>query len=235
MTALVAAASTNRRHENNTVSPTGMTFLHQGLISAIDDSSTDNRHRHYAHALGRFSQRDLLGPSFASRSVNLYEYVGSNPLSFTDPSGAIPPGVYCPGWWCHIKRPKPPSYPPLDVPVDSLLDPKKCGEALIEDIKNCSCNLTKHGLCPGIDVDNEGFCAHAIMHKGFWVDFSDCGAFKHCCVDEYLMEWRHVTVSVNLNFFPIPCIVTGSCSADVMFGFGSYIGTCTTEDCPPHR
>ena len=46
------------------------------------------RARYYDPGVGRFVSEDPIG--FAGRDVNLYGYVGNNPLNFTDPSGRIP-------------------------------------------------------------------------------------------------------------------------------------------------
>ena len=42
------------------------------------------RARYYSANLGRFLQRDPIG---MADQVNLYTYVGNNPLRFSDPSG----------------------------------------------------------------------------------------------------------------------------------------------------
>lgn len=46
------------------------------------------RARYYSPELGRFVSEDPVG--FAGRDVNLYRYVGNDPLNHTDPSGLIP-------------------------------------------------------------------------------------------------------------------------------------------------
>ena len=45
------------------------------------------RSRYYDPLTGRFMARDPLG--FAAGDVNLYRYVGNNPISYTDPSGLV--------------------------------------------------------------------------------------------------------------------------------------------------
>lgn len=47
----------------------------------------DYRHRIYSAELGRFLQTDPIG--FEAGDVNLYRYVGNNPINYTDPLGLI--------------------------------------------------------------------------------------------------------------------------------------------------
>ncbi|MBE7455094.1 MAG: hypothetical protein HS102_00455 [Planctomycetia bacterium] len=99
MTALVSAASTNRRHENRTVSPIGMTFMHQGLKYDAAAMRLQNRHRQHAYSLNRFATRDPLAfhykrfiPSLHIRAgETLYLYVLGSPLQYQDPMGTKTP------------------------------------------------------------------------------------------------------------------------------------------------
>ncbi|MCC7292442.1 MAG: hypothetical protein IT449_10330 [Phycisphaerales bacterium] len=84
MTALVAAASTNKRHENRTVSSIGMAFLHQGLIWDPPCHRYYNRLRCLGDLLERFDQRDPLG---LQQSLNAYIRVRTNCISGLDPFG----------------------------------------------------------------------------------------------------------------------------------------------------
>ncbi|MCC7290597.1 MAG: hypothetical protein IT449_00885, partial [Phycisphaerales bacterium] len=84
MTALVAAASTNRRHENRTVSPIGMTFVYQGLQHDPAVNLTDNRFRLYLSILEQFLTRD---PIQYKDGIQLYARTSRNPIVLTDPTG----------------------------------------------------------------------------------------------------------------------------------------------------
>ncbi|MCL4720186.1 MAG: hypothetical protein KJ057_17115 [Phycisphaerae bacterium] len=84
MTALAAAASTNRRHENRTVSPTGMAFLHQGLLFDTGCAAQYNRLRSHSSSLQRFHQRD---PLEYVDSFNLYTSLANNPITRVDSFG----------------------------------------------------------------------------------------------------------------------------------------------------
>ena len=52
------------------------------------------RARYYDPAIGRFTREDPL--RFGARDPNFYNYVGQNPVNYTDPSGKLP--IY--GNWC---------------------------------------------------------------------------------------------------------------------------------------
>jgi len=99
MTALVGAPSTNRRHENRTVSPTRLACFHQGLVSEFELDGCQVRHRYYSASYSRFIQREpvttdsaLLTPHQYDNGSNLYGYAAHNPNSLTDPLGLSPGG-----------------------------------------------------------------------------------------------------------------------------------------------
>jgi RHS repeat-associated protein len=83
------------------------------------------RARYYDPATGRFLQQDPIG--FASGDVNLYGYVGNNPINFIDPSGLI-----------HYNK-----KPPWTVPVQGqTLLALQCVERCLRDkTGNCSLDL----------------------------------------------------------------------------------------------
>ncbi len=99
MTALVSAATTNRRHENRTVSPTGMAFLHQGLLYEAGLAIYQNRQRQLTPNTFRFSERDPRCGSNPGISLchpgSLYNYLESQPTSLLDPYGLVPVGGRC--------------------------------------------------------------------------------------------------------------------------------------------
>ncbi len=71
-------------------------FGHQGLLHEPEIGMIHNRAREYDAVKRRFVQRDPLTrrPTAGSGyqdGLNLYQYVGSNPLSKTDPSGRVIP------------------------------------------------------------------------------------------------------------------------------------------------
>ncbi|MCC7290423.1 MAG: hypothetical protein IT449_00005, partial [Phycisphaerales bacterium] len=103
MTALVAAASTNRRHENRKVSPSGVGLLHQGLLSDHEATLDYNRHRTYSHTSARFLERDLLSQQMRTGSphthAEIYSYAHSNPVRWKDPTGKfVSHFIDMPGW-----------------------------------------------------------------------------------------------------------------------------------------
>jgi RHS repeat-associated protein/uncharacterized delta-60 repeat protein len=62
----------------------GWTVLHQGLRLDVVTGTYDDRNRVYIGSLGRFAQED---PYRYIDSPNMYQYVQSEPISSTDPSG----------------------------------------------------------------------------------------------------------------------------------------------------
>ena len=66
------------------VSSVGNPFMHQGLFLDPETRTYQNRFRQYDPTLGRFLQRDPLG---YWDGMNLYEYLGDNPLQRTDAGG----------------------------------------------------------------------------------------------------------------------------------------------------
>ncbi|USX10603.1 RHS repeat-associated core domain-containing protein [Paraburkholderia fungorum] len=52
------------------------------------------RNRYYSPSIGRFISEDPIG--YASGQANAYAYVGSNPVSYSDPSGLQVPFPYTP-------------------------------------------------------------------------------------------------------------------------------------------
>ncbi|MCG3132440.1 MAG: hypothetical protein FLDDKLPJ_03290 [Phycisphaerae bacterium] len=127
MTALVSAASTNRRHENRTVSPTGMAFLHQALQYDLEIHAIQNRARQYLSKSGRFSQRDPIG---YVDGTNFYVYARNSPQNLRDPNGL---GQVCVDSSCSAAPPgnvipelQPPPLVPMPAPgtcvaVDGLI------------------------------------------------------------------------------------------------------------------
>jgi RHS repeat-associated protein len=78
-----------------TTGSTGNSFLYVGRLgyyNNVDDLSYYLRTRFYSQGTGRFRSRDPLG---TRASLNLYNYVGSNPANVVDPSGLVPPPVCC--------------------------------------------------------------------------------------------------------------------------------------------
>jgi RHS repeat-associated protein len=63
----------------------GNPVLFTGRRFDLETGNYDYRARAYNPALGRFLQTDLLG--YAAGTLNLYQYVGDNPLRYVDPLG----------------------------------------------------------------------------------------------------------------------------------------------------
>jgi len=78
-------------------------FLFTGREYLADLALYDYRHRFYSPSLGRFLQTDPL--RFDAEDVNLYRYVGDNPILYSDYEGLQSPGV-------GGQPPKPPGIPP---------------------------------------------------------------------------------------------------------------------------
>jgi len=77
------------------------------------------RARYYSPELQRFISEDPIG--FAGGTLNLYEYVGNNPVNFVDPLGLI-----------HYNAP-----PPRTVPVQGeTLEDLECVEQCLQDATN---------------------------------------------------------------------------------------------------
>ena len=76
----------------NKTTVTGAAVATYGYTGREPDASglTFYRARYYDPASRRFTQRDPIG--FGGGDVNLYAYVGNNPVNFTDPSGLLPTG-----------------------------------------------------------------------------------------------------------------------------------------------
>jgi len=114
MTTLVAAPSTNRRHESRTVSPTGMAFLHQGLLVGLQLMAYENRSRQYLPTIERFAQKDAMG---YLDGQNSYCYLKNSPVSLIDPSGF---GQVCVDTSCAVAPPGsviPETQPPPTIPL----------------------------------------------------------------------------------------------------------------------
>jgi RHS repeat-associated protein len=68
-----------------TSSAFGWEYLHQGGRLGEETELYSFRHREFSPTLGRWLQKDPL--SFTAEDANLYRYVVSNPVKFTDPLG----------------------------------------------------------------------------------------------------------------------------------------------------
>jgi len=71
-------------------------FGHQGLLHDREFGLIHNRARMLNTTHGRFMQRD---PLQYSDGMNLYQYVRSQPVSVTDPSGLLSPDIELVQWW----------------------------------------------------------------------------------------------------------------------------------------
>jgi RHS repeat-associated protein len=82
---IFAGVSSNSEYGDSLlVSSVGNPFMHQGLFLDPETRTYQNRFRQYDPTLGRFLQRDPLG---YWDGMNLYEYLGNNPLAWLDPLG----------------------------------------------------------------------------------------------------------------------------------------------------
>ena len=77
-------STTTYRHPGQPYSAVGNTRVHQGLMYDAEIGGYQNRARWYRPALKSFGQRD---PLRYVDGLNLYEYVGGNPLRYRDPTG----------------------------------------------------------------------------------------------------------------------------------------------------
>jgi RHS repeat-associated protein len=68
-------------------------FKYVGKFGVMDDGNDllYMRARYYDPEVGRFIKNDPIG--FAGGDLNLYNYVGGNPVNFTDPTGLVVPAV----------------------------------------------------------------------------------------------------------------------------------------------
>jgi RHS repeat-associated protein len=97
-------SSTSYDSFGNAASNIATTYRYTGREYDVDTGLYYYRNRWYDPEVGRFISEDPIG--FASGDINLYGYVGNNPLSFIDPFGfwrcfpSDPPGGDPPsGWW----------------------------------------------------------------------------------------------------------------------------------------
>ena len=76
----------------NKATVTGAAVATYGYTGREPDASglTFYRARYYDPASRRFTQRDPIG--FGGGDINLYAYVGNNPVNYNDPSGLAPTG-----------------------------------------------------------------------------------------------------------------------------------------------
>ncbi len=81
-----------RQAEEGVASHFGNPFLFTGREYDAETGLYYYRGRYYSPALGRFLNRDPIG---IRGGVNLYEYVGNNPVTRTDPSGRAVLLGYC--------------------------------------------------------------------------------------------------------------------------------------------
>jgi RHS repeat-associated protein len=78
-------------------SPYGWNYLHQGGRLDVDSNLYHYRHRDYSGTLGRWTQTDPIG--FDAGDVNLYRYLGNEPVKGLDPSGLEEESTQSSGWW----------------------------------------------------------------------------------------------------------------------------------------
>ena len=100
----------------------GNRILFQGREWLADVKLTDHRFRYYSPEIQRWTTRDPLGER---GGVNLYEFVGNNPIRHADPTGLSPSwGIGAPGW-----PPLPPPCPP--TPCSKSLCIATCGAQVL--------------------------------------------------------------------------------------------------------
>lgn len=104
-----------------TTSAIGNEILYTGRWRDPSTGLQLNRNRWYYALLGRWGNRDPIG---YWGGINLYEYVGSSPVRYTDPSGEIHPIIiiipilpFLPG--CSRPTPNPPAPPPVSTCPDT--------------------------------------------------------------------------------------------------------------------
>lgn len=66
-------------------------YGYTGQVRLGDNSLTHNRNRAYHAGIGRFLQTDPIGQD---GGINLYAYVGGDPMNYWDPTGNVP-AAYC--------------------------------------------------------------------------------------------------------------------------------------------
>jgi len=116
-------------------SANGNTTLYTGRTLDLLTAFYYYRARYYAAALERFISRDPIGHK--GGDINLYRYVGNNPLTHTDPTGNV--GFDAPmdptkPMWPGGPIPAKPTYGPPKTP-DSICDKIKCSKCSPEDCR----------------------------------------------------------------------------------------------------